>query len=351
MESLPSQIAAPPSARPARRRAAWGDRGVVTASRPRASLYLRVFLVNAALLVIAAIVLAATPATVSFPVRPDQVLMLAVGLAVLLAANALLLRVSLGPLRDLTQLMRRIDLLVPGERLHEDGPGELRDVIASFNEMLDRLELERRTSSTRTLEDQEDERHRISRELHDEVGQGLTAVLLQLKGLAGDVPAELEPRLAAAQEVVRSNLEEVRRIARQLRPTVLDDLGLAYAVHALLDVFEETARFAVDRRVELDLPALPAAAELALFRIAQESLTNVARHASASRVELTLAAARRHVEMTIHDDGVGLSLRAGREGGGIRGMRERALAVGASLRASAPPSGGTIISVRVPVIR
>jgi two-component system sensor histidine kinase UhpB len=106
------------------------------------SLFWRVFLLNAALLVAAAVTLAFTPATISFPVRPHQLVVLGVGLVVVLAANALLLRVSLAPLRGLAELMRRVDLLVPGQRLEEEGARELRAVIETFNQMIDRLEVD-----------------------------------------------------------------------------------------------------------------------------------------------------------------------------------------------------------------
>jgi two-component system sensor histidine kinase UhpB len=318
--------------------------------RLSSSLFWRVFVLNAALLIGAAVVLAASPATISFPVRPHQLLVLTIGLVVLLVANALLLRVSLAPLRELAELMRRIDLLVPGERLGEEGAGELRAVIGTFNEMLARLERERRSSSSRSVGGQEDERRRIARELHDEVGQGLTAVLLQLKTLAADAPDGLRPGLASAQAVVRDKLDEVRRIARQLRPTVLDDLGLAYALHSLLDVVEETATFTIDRQVTLELPFLPPAVELVLFRIAQESITNVLRHADASHVEVALrSVADERVELVVDDNGRGMVYAPDLEGGGMRGMRERVLAIDGRVQIESHPGNGSRVSVTVPV--
>lgn len=324
-------------------------RGVSRLLRSPPSLFWRVFLLNAALLIGAAVVLAVSPATVSFPIRPHQVYVLACGLAVVLAANALLLRISLAPLRELARLMRRIDLLVPEARLQEVGAAELRAVIGTFNEMLARLELERRSSSSRVVGNQEEERRQIARELHDEVGQGLTAVLLQLKNLADDAPADLQSELANAQTVVRQNLDEVQRIARRLRPSVLDDLGLPYAIHSLLDVLENSAPFMVERWVDLDLPKLPAPVELALFRVAQESLTNVVRHAGATRLELTLLPVDGRVELVIRDDGRGMIYAPDLEGGGIRGMRERALAIDARLQIRSHPGEGTGVSVLVPV--
>lgn len=314
------------------------------------SLFWRVFLLNAALLIAAAVVLAVSPATISFPVRPHQLVVLGIGLVVVLVGNALLLRISLAPLRELARVMRRIDLLVPGQRLDQGGAGELRAVIGTFNEMLSRLEWERRSSSTRAVGGQEDERQEIARELHDEVGQGLTAVLLQLKALAADAPAGLQPALSSAQSVVRENLDEVRRIARRLRPTVLDDLGLAYALHALLDVIEERAPFAIWREIALELPPLPSAVELAVYRIAQESLTNVIRHAEASSVVVALRKrSSGWIELVVSDDGRGMVYAPELEGGGIRGMRERALAVDAHFGIHSQPGEGTKLTAAVPV--
>jgi two-component system sensor histidine kinase UhpB len=314
------------------------------------SLFWRVFLVNAALLVAAAIALALSPATVSFPVKRDQVLVLAAGLIALLAANAALLHVSLSPLRELARLMRRIDLLTPGQRLGEQGASELRAVIATFNQMLARLELERRASSSHSASKQEDERRRVAVELHDEVGQGLTALLLHLKNVADDAPAALKPAVAEAQAIARDNLDEVRRIARNLRPTVLDDLGLAYGLHSLLDVVERTSSLTIERRIAIETPPLTEMVELALWRMAQEAVTNVIRHADATvlKVEFEPFEDGRGVRLAISDDGRGMVYAADVESGGIRAMRERALAADARLEIRSRPGGGTRVSVSAP---
>jgi two-component system, NarL family, sensor histidine kinase UhpB len=314
------------------------------------SLFWRVFLVNAALLIAAATTLALSPATVSFPVKRDQVVVLAGGLVALLAANAALLHVSLSPLRELARLMRRIDLLTPGQRLGEQGASELRAVIATFNQMLARLELERRASSSHSASKQEEERRRVAVELHDEVGQGLTALLLQLRNLADDAPAALKPTVAEAQAIARDNLDEVRRIARNLRPTILDDLGLAYGLHSLLDVVERTSSLRVERRIAIDTLPLSGAVELALWRMAQEAVTNVVRHADATvlQVEFDGFEDGSGVRLAISDDGRGMVYAADVESGGIRAMRERALAVDARLEIRSRPGGGTRVTVSAP---
>ncbi|MBA3843048.1 MAG: HAMP domain-containing protein [Actinobacteria bacterium] len=241
-----------------------------------ASLFWRVFLVNAVLVTAAVVLLAITLLTVSNPATARQLSLLAAGPVVLLVANGLLLRVSLRPLHRLTSLMQRIDLLQPGDRLQVAGARELNVVLSAFNEMLGRLEAERRMSSSRSVGQQEEERRRIANELHEQVGQGLTALLLELKSALAEAPQSVRPGLIRAQGIARSNLDEVRRIARQLRPTVLDDLGLSYALLSLADVAEAQADLVVVRRVDTAAPRVSTAAELAMYRIAQEALTNAA---------------------------------------------------------------------------
>ena len=274
------------------------------------------------------------------------------GLLVILLANALLLRVSLGPLRRLAQLMRRIDLLRPGQRLDVEGAREVRTLVTTFNQMLDRLELERQLSSARAVTSQEEERRHIASELHDQVGQSLTALLLQLRNAVEDAPPELAGQLAEAQAIARQNLDEVRRIARRLRPTVLDDLGLSYAIHALIDVFESTTDLDFERSLEVQLPKLADETEVALYRIAQEATTNVVRHARARRVLVELEGEEGGgVRLRVADDGRGMVYAAALESGGIRVMRERALAVGAALSIDSQPGAGTTVDVSVPLPR
>src|SRR3712207_2070638 len=152
----------------------------------------------------------------------------------MLVANGLVLRAMLGPLDRLRHLMEDVDLLRPGQRLPEQGSGPASDLVSSFNAMLDRLEAERAASTGRALAAQEDERRRVAQELHDEVGQSLTAVLLGLRRIADRAPADLAPEIGIAQETARASLDEVRQVVRRLRPGVLDDLGLCSALTSLL---------------------------------------------------------------------------------------------------------------------
>ncbi|WP_188280216.1 histidine kinase [Streptomyces sp. CBMA29] len=312
---------------------------------PAQALFRRLVVLNGLVFTIGTLVLALSPATVSSRVRLAEIPVLIVGLALILTVNALLLRASLAPLEALTALMRRVDLLRGGDRLADSGNGDLADLIATFNAMLDRLEAERSASSADALAAQEAERQRIARELHDEIGQSLTVVLLGLKRAVDRAPDDLRDDLHAVQETVRSSLDEVGRVARRLRPDVLEDLGLLSAMNALATEFSQISGVPVVRRAKPDLPALSVEKELVIYRIAQESLTNVARHAGAGRVELSLRPEADTVVLRVADDGLG---EVSREGAGIRGMRERALLIDARLSITAVPGTGTEVRLTVP---
>ncbi|KOV54555.1 histidine kinase [Streptomyces sp. AS58] len=309
------------------------------------SLYWRIFSLNAAGLVVAAALLLG-PVTVSTPVLPAEALVVVGGLAALLVVNAVVLRVGLAPLKRLGQAMAIVDLLRPGTRAEVAGPSETAALITTYNTMLDRLETERATSAARALLAQERERHRIARELHDEVGQTLTAVLLQLKRVADRVPGELRDDVTQAQDATRAGLDEIRRIARRLRPGVLEELGLASALRSLAGEFSGHG-LTVRYDVHGELPALPAETELVVYRVAQEGLTNTARHSGADRAELRFAPTADGVELLIRDNGKGLG--SAPEGTGISGMRERALLVGAALTLGPAPGPGTDVRLRIPL--
>ncbi|WP_329414312.1 sensor histidine kinase [Streptomyces sp. NBC_00704] len=301
------------------------------------SLFWRIFVLDAAGLVVAAALLLG-PVTVSTPVLPGEVLVVLGGLAALLTVNAVVLRVGLAPLGRLGRAMADADLLRPGARAVVAGPVETAELITTYNAMLDRLEAERAASAAGALSAQERERHRIARELHDEVGQTLTAVLLQFKRVADRAPEDLREELGQAQEATRAGLDEIRRIARRLRPGVLDELGLLSALRSLAAEFT-THGLTVRHELRAGLPALTEETELVLYRVAQEALTNTARHSGADRAELRLRPAGDGVELLVRDNGTGLGARAG-EGAGIRGMRERALLIGAVLTVSSRADGG-----------
>ncbi|NBE53779.1 HAMP domain-containing sensor histidine kinase, partial [Streptomyces boluensis] len=313
------------------------------------TLYRRIFLLNAAVLVVIALLLLG-PVTVSSPVRASEAVVLCAGLVVMVTVNAVLLRIGLAPLARLRRAMSRADLVRPSARPAVTGPVEIAELTAAFNAMLDRLAAERATSSARVLSAQEDERSRVARELHDEVGQTLTAVLLQLKHAADHAPAPLRDELHQAQETTRASLDEIRRIARRLRPGVLEDLGLHSALQALATEFG-SPHLTVRCSVSTDLPPLDEATELVLYRVAQEALTNTARHASARTVDLRLSYRDDlGTRLLVRDDGRGIG--GAEEGAGIQGMRERALLIGAHLHldttTAAPTGTGTELRLDVP---
>jgi len=310
-------------------------------------LFWRVFATNAIAMLLGFAGLVFAPVTVSVPILAGEILVLAIGLLVLLMLNLLLLRSAFRPLDDLAHAMRRHDPLAPGARVRVNGEPDIAALAQAFNDMLDRLESERRDSARQALRVLEDERSQIARELHDEVGQTLTGVMLQVEGLAPKVPCELQPQLEELRETARSGTEDVRRIARQLRPEALEDLGLQSALAALATAFSEQARVPVDRRLEPAL-SLSQEQELVVYRVAQEALTNVARHAHATRVELELETNGTQTTLTVRDDGIGLSPGALPSSHGIRGMRERAMLLGAQLSINSQRGRGTEISLFIP---
>jgi two-component system sensor histidine kinase UhpB len=308
-----------------------------------------VFAINAALLVVATVLLAVTPVTIHASIALVEGVDLAVALVVMLAANLLLLRHTLAPVARLVEQMRTIDLLRPGQRLAERGGVEVSALARAFNEMLDRLERERQESGRRALQAQEGERLRVARGLHDEVGQVLTGVLLQLDSLAAAEEPERRRDVEETKEAVRRALDEVRRIARDLRPEMLEQFGLVSALTELSRTFADQSGIDVRRRFDDRLPPLSGDAEIAVYRIAQESLTNVARHAGASRVEIVLEPGANSVVLRVVDNGRGMAEASSLNGhGGLRGMRERALLVGGALAIKGSRQGGVEVRLEVP---
>jgi two-component system sensor histidine kinase UhpB len=315
------------------------------AQTPATGLFRRVFLINGLIFTFATLVLAVSPATVSSRIKLTELPVLLIGLAVMLMANALLLRKSLAPLDRLAASMRRVAPPKRSDRVRDDGNGDLHHLIESFNEMLDRLEAERATASAAALTAQENERQRIARELHDEIGQTLTVALLILKRAVDRAPAEIRGDLADTQEAVRASLDEVRSIARRLRPEALEDLGLHSALSALCTEFTQATGINVVKHTAPQSDLTPEV-ELVCYRIAQESLTNVARHADAGKVWVDLHAGDDQLVLRIADDGTG---GVAHEGAGINGMHERALLVNADLTITSPRGEGTEVRLVIPL--
>ncbi len=279
-----------------------------------------------------------------------------IGLALVVVALILALareRRRLRPLEDLVEAMEKVDLSSP--RLHLppsiDGVGETEEVERlelAFLRMMRRLEAERRRAGSAALHAQEEERARVARDLHDEVNQSLTGLLLRLEAARESAPPELEDELAETKALANQAMTELLSLARQLRPTALDDLGLAAAIGGQVEQLERgeiKARF----DVEGDFSDLGDDAQLVVYRVAQEALSNAARHSGAKRVEVRLDRAEDGgVALEVTDDGRGFAFDESERGLGIGGMRERALLVGGELTIESRPDAGTTVRLWVP---
>jgi two-component system sensor histidine kinase UhpB len=317
----------------------------------RRSLLATLVVVNGAVLGLVVVLLALTPITITAPViRLSELILVLAAFLILMALHLALLRRVLSPLQKLSALMKTIDPDRPGRRL-EGVPireSEVATLVTAFNDMLDRLELERRESARVALAAQERERLRVARELHDEIGQSLTAATLRAERAADGDAVDAPTQLRAVADDIRESLDDVRRIARELRPEALDDLGLVNALITLCSRMAEQSGLRIEREFAGNLPSLPDETELVVYRVAQESLTNTARHAQSKKAHLSLTAAGDDVVLRVSDDGVGFPAELPKNTAGLAGMRERALLVGGSLKVSSGPEGGTNVELRVP---
>jgi two-component system sensor histidine kinase UhpB len=308
----------------------------------------RVFAANAAVFALAFALLALTPFEIHARIRLIELVILIAGLAVMLVVDLLLLRQAIAPLARLAKVMGAVNLLRPGQRAvaFERSSREVQALAEALNDMLERLERERRQSSARVLAAQEDERLRIARELHDEIGQTLTAVALRAEYRASQIGTE-HPEFAELAEIVQHSLADVRRISLELRPGALEQLGLLNALISLCARISEQSGIRVHRELEPAIPQLPDDVELAVYRIAQEGLTNVMRHSQASEVTVSLRVVNEELVLRVVDNGRGLPETVV-EGGGLAGMRERALLIGADLQIERTEPG-VAVTLRLPL--
>jgi two-component system sensor histidine kinase UhpB len=281
-------------------------------------------------------------------------------IAVLLAAIAglalglLIMRRRRAPLERLIEEMEKVDLSRPGPLLPRsiDGIGETEEVERielAFLRMMRRLEAERRRAGSAALQAQEEERTRVARDLHDEVNQSLTGLLLRLEAAREQAPPELEAELAETKALANQAMRELLSLARQLRPTALDDLGLKAAIAGQVEQLargEIEAEFAADG----DFSGLDDDSQLVVYRVAQEALSNAARHSGAGHVavELRRSQGDGDVELKVSDDGRGFAFDESEGGLGIGGMRERALLIGGELTIESRPGHGTTVRLAVP---
>ncbi len=257
----------------------------------------------------------------------------------------------LAPLETLIEEMEKVDLSTPGPLPDSiDGVGETEEVARielAFLRMMRRLEAERRRAGSAALRAQEEERARVARDLHDEVNQSLTGLLLRLEAVREAAPPELEPELAATRSLANQAMQELLSLARQLRPTALDDLGLSAAIAGQLEQVERSG-LAAELTTEGDFSDLEGDVQLVVYRVAQEALSNAARHSEAQRIAVSLRRSGDGVDLEISDDGRGFAFEQSERGLGIGGMRERALLIGAELTIESRPGDGTTVHLSVP---
>ena len=310
------------------------------------------------LMVTAGILIAILVAGFDFSISHQrwQFLVLAMTMLLTFLLNTLLLRRRFEPLERLVAMMERVDLSRPGRRL-ELGP-EMADVsmdiqrlAATFNRMLERLENERRRSGELVLRAQEEERRRIARDLHDEVNQSLTALLLRIAAVTEDAPPELRAQLEETKHLADQAMGELLDLARQLRPSALDDHGLVAALTTHVRDLDRRGparvTFWADSRMGEPSPD----AQVVVYRVAQEALVNAARHSGATRIEVNLEPRDSRVRLEVSDNGSGFAFADEGKGLGLSGMRERALLVGGTLDIDSRPGKGTAVVLEVPAER
>jgi len=285
-----------------------------------------------------------------------------IGVGLSLVVNFWLTRATLRPLQDLVSDVDHIQDGHSASRVRspagsDPDAGRLADAINSMLDRLERRTLELRALTERVISAQEEERKRIARGMHDDTGQAISTLIIALERMAGMVPAEapeLAKRIAATREIATRTLDELRAVVYGLRPTMLDDLGLAPAIRWYARSQLEEA----GTQLVLDLPDGLARAtpevETTVFRIAQEAVNNVKRHAGAQRVAITLSAEAGWLELRVEDDGRGFDVaRTAQEAlrlrrFGLMGIKERVDLVGGSLQVESQPGRGSQLVARIP---
>jgi two-component system sensor histidine kinase UhpB len=317
----------------------------------RRELFSQVVAVNVSLICAAAL---AAALLAGLDVAETGQVLLVIGIAALLGllANLVLLRARFTPLERLIEDMEKVDLSRPRAQVPStiDGRGETAEVERielAYLRMLRRLETERRRASRAALRAQEEERTRVARDLHDEVNQALTGVLLRLEATREEAPPELEPELAETRKLANQAMEELLSLARQLRPTALDDLGLKAAIAGQVSELGKARNVKTRFSADGDFSDLDADVQLVLYRVAQEALTNAAQHSDAGSVTAELRRSGEGVELKVSDDGRGFSFAEAEGGLGLAGMRERALLVDGDVEIHSRPGEGTTVWLRI----
>jgi two-component system, NarL family, sensor histidine kinase UhpB len=305
------------------------------------------------LMVVATLFAASAITHLNLTIQDQRVQFALLGLSIVLflLVNILMLRRRFSPLDRLIERVEAIDPSDPGEfeapEAHEAAE-EIDRLASSFRRMLRRIDDERKRSGRLVLRAQEEERRRLARDLHDEVNQSLTAILLRLEALNQSAPPGVEGELGELKRLVNQAMDELLKLARQLRPSALDDHGLTSAIVSQVRRFSSQTGIRADVRTCSEPIALESDQEIAAYRFTQEALSNVAQHARATHVEVDLSVNGDGVELSVRDDGCGFDPENGQEGLGLSGMAERARLVGARLELRSRPGGGTALTLQVP---
>jgi two-component system sensor histidine kinase UhpB len=278
-----------------------------------------------------------------------QALVLVAGILGMVLVNSVVLRRRFAPLEKLIDVMERIDLAGPGQRadVPEADSEDVIRLVQAFNRMLGRLEDERTRTAAAVLQGQESERARVARDLHDECNQALTAVLLRLEAHVHDAPPELQAELRETKAVAISAMDELLRLARELRPAALDDHGLEAALRTQLERFSDHTGVPATLRCYESLHDLAEHEQTVVYRVVQESLSNITRHARASNVLVEVGRDHGRPVVRVVDDGVGFSTLEDSDGIGLVGMRERARLARGRLQVASAPGRGTAVELRL----
>jgi two-component system sensor histidine kinase UhpB len=320
------------------------------------TLLTQVLAVNALLVAVTALVSALFATTRLADVIDGQgVATLGVCVLAVILLNSLLLRHRLQPLERLVNAMDEADLADPNVRAEPNrhAAKEVQRLTTGFNRMLDRLQDERRAAGRAIVRAQETERRRIAQDLHDEVNQALTAIKLRLTAATQDAPEGLRRELRETRHLVDTAMDELLHIARELRPTALDDHGLIPALRSQVSDFADRTGIRADFQRHGQIPILSDEEQLVIYRVTQESLSNIAQHAGARTVDVQLSFTGGTI-LKVADDGAGFQALAGQRNGrprgrpgglGLSGMHERALLVGGNLKVFSHPGEGTTIEL------
>jgi two-component system sensor histidine kinase UhpB len=322
--------------------------------RRRESLIRQVVAINV-LLVVAVLFAASAAAGLNLSLNDERLRFgaLAISIVLLLLVNMILLRRRFSPLEDLISRLEDIDPAQPRAEfvMPRTTVDEVERLAITFRRLLRRIEDERRRSGRLVLRAQEEERRRLARDLHDEVNQALTAILLRLEALSHDAPEPLSQEISELKSLVNQAMEELLRLARQLRPAALDDLGLVAAIEGQLARFTEQTGIQTALHREGAPEAITEDQQTVIYRVVQEALSNTAQHSGATYVDFELRVFPSHgVELRVRDNGRGFAPGADSDNGGIglSGMAERARLVGGELTVTSTPGSGTRVRLYIP---